>query len=227
MKIDIRDVRCCWVNLDSATENKEKMIKQFDEIGLKNHERLSARQIEPPPGTPKTIYHYRGCAQSHIDILENENNGIPLLILEDDAKIIPDWYNPIIDNIPEDTDAIYLGVSQGSGRYFAQEIGNCLAKIKGVFATHAILYLTERYKQAVVDIAKEFVYKQNTPFDLGCATIQGQYNVITPHLPMFYQADERSSANKWENLTRQPLRMLAQNAGALGPGFGNGPQGAI
>ena len=56
MKIDIRNVKCCWINLDSATENKNMMIEQFEEIGLKNHERFSAREIKPPPQTPKTIY---------------------------------------------------------------------------------------------------------------------------------------------------------------------------
>ena len=224
MKIDIRDVKCCWINLDSAKENAKKMESQFEELGIKNHKRLSARQIEPPVGTPKTIYHYVGCAQSHIDILENEPET-PLLILEDDAKFIPEWYNPIIENIPDDTDAIYLGISHGDGRYFAKDIGNNLAKIKGVFATHAILHITERYEKAVVDIAKDFVYNKQTPFDLGCASIQHHYNVITTHLPLFYQADERDSANKWENLTKQPLRMMAQGAGSLGPGYGAGPQG--
>ena len=225
MKIDIRDVKCCWINLDSAKENAEDMVKQFDELEIKNHERLSARQIEPPAGTPQTIYHYVGCAQSHIDILENEMNDEPLLILEDDAKYIPEWYNDVIENIPDNTDAIYLGISQGDGRYFAQDIGNNLARIKGVFATHAIMFLTKEYKKAVVDIAKEFVYNRRIPFDLGCATIQHRYNVIAPHLPYFYQADERDSANKWENLTKIPLRMLEEKAGALGPGYGSGPKG--
>jgi len=224
MKIDIRDVKCCWINLDRAKENAESMVKQFEELEIKNHKRLSAREIEPPPGTDRSIYHYVGCAQSHIDILENEKDT-PLLILEDDAKFIPEWYTPIIENVPDDTDAIYLGISHGDGRYFAQDIGNNLARIKGVFATHAILHITERYKKAVVDIAKEFVYNRNTPFDLGCATIQHGFNVITTHLPLFYQADERSSANKWENLTKQPLRMIPQGAGSLGPGYGQGPKG--
>ena len=225
MKIDIRNVRCRWINLDSAEENKNKMLKQFEDMGLKDHKRFSARQIEPPPATPKSIYHYRGCAQSHIDILEEETK-LPLLILEDDAKINEEWYSPIIDNIPEDTDAIYLGVSHGDGKYIAKDMGNNLASIKGVFATHAILFLSERYKQAVIETAKDFVYNKNVPFDLGCAALQHAFNVITPHLPIFYQADERTSANKWENLTQQPLRMLAQGAGVLGPGFGAGPKGA-
>lgn len=226
MQIDLRNVQTAWINLDSATQNAQQMEEQFATLGFKNHKRYSARVIEPPPETPKTIYHYRGCAQSHIDILEDSSNGVPLLILEDDAKSNDRWYNPLMENIPDDTDAIYLGVSHGDGRYKAKDIGNYWARIAGVFATHAILYLTERYKKAVAETAREFVYKKNTPFDLGCALLQQQYNVITPHLPMFYQADERSSANKWQNLTAQPLRMVAMNAGILGPGYGEGPKGA-
>jgi len=223
MKIDIRDIKSRWINLDSAEENAEKMVAMLNDMEIKNHERLSARVIEPPPATPKEIWHYIGCAQSHIDILESETDT-PLLIIEDDAKVT-EQFNPILENIPEGIDAIYLGVSQGNGKYWAQDIGNNYAKIKGVFATHAILYLTERYKQAVIETAKDFVYNKNIPFDLGCAMLQQRFNVITPHLPYFYQADERSSANKWENLTRHPLKMLAQGAGVLGPGFGNGPKG--
>ena len=223
MEIDIRNVRCRWVNLDSAEENSKKMEEQFKTHGFKNYERFSARVIEPPPTTQKAVWHYVGCAQSHIDILESEKET-PLIILEDDAKLT-DYFNPLLKNIPEDTDAIYLGISHGDGRYMAQDIGHNYARIQGIFATHAILYLTEKYKKAVVDIAKDFVYNKLSPFDLGCAMIQKQFNVITPHLPFFYQADERTSANKWENLTRQPLRMVAQNAGALGPGYGAGPQG--
>tara|TARA_Y100000310_G_scaffold333874_1_gene412335 strand:- start:296 stop:955 length:660 start_codon:yes stop_codon:yes gene_type:complete len=207
MKIDIRDVRCCWVNLDKDKDNAASMVKQFDEIGLKNHERLSARIVEPPSDTPKTIYHYRGCAQSHIDILDNENNELPLLILEDDAKITED-FNPIIE-VPDDTDAVYLGTSHGDGNYIAMDIGNGFARIGKIFATHAILYLTDKYRKVISETAKDFVYKRNTPFDLGCAWQQTRHMVVAPHKPYFYQADERDSANKWENLTRTPIRIVS------------------
>ena len=33
--------------------------------------------------------------------------------------------------------------------------------------------------------------------------------VVAPHKPYFYQADERDSANKWENLTRTPIRIVS------------------
>jgi len=203
MKIDLRDVRCCWVNLDKDTNNAKAMVEQFEDLGFKDHERLSARVVEPPPTTPKTIWHYRGCAQSHIDILDNEDNGMPLLILEDDAKITEE-FNPVLE-IPDNTDAVYLGTSHGDGNYLAMDIGKGLARIGKIFATHAILYITDSYRKAVSETAKDFVYNKNTPFDLGCAWLQTQHMVVAPHKPYFYQADERDSANKWENLTKTPI----------------------
>tara|TARA_Y100000034_G_scaffold133303_1_gene198406 strand:+ start:2134 stop:2784 length:651 start_codon:yes stop_codon:yes gene_type:complete len=206
MKIDLRDVQCCWVNLDKDTDNAKAMVEQFEDIGLKNHKRLSARVVEPPPNTPKTIWHYRGCAQSHIDILDDKNNGMPLLILEDDAKITEE-FNPIIE-VPDSTDAVYLGTSHGDGNYLAMDIGGGFARIGKVFATHAILYLSDNYRKAVSETAKDFVYNHNTPFDLGCSILQTKNFVVAPHRPYFYQADERDSANKWENLTKTPLRIF-------------------
>jgi hypothetical protein len=213
MKLDIRDVHTRWINLDGETKNKAEMESQFDALGIKTHRRKSAVVIEPPKGTPDTIKHYRGCAQSHIDILDDPELRYPLLILEDDAKSTPE-FEPVIE-IPDDTDAIYLGVSQGSGHYYAEDIGGGFARISGVFATHAILYLTESYAKAVSATAKDFVYNRNTPFDLGCAALQGRFKVITPHKPFFYQADARSSANKWENLTRGSLRIQSLSDGTM------------
>ena len=206
MKIDLRDVKCCWINLDKDEDNAKKMVEQFEEIGIEDHHRLSARVINPPEDTPKSIYHYRGCAQSHIDILDNEENGMPLLILEDDAMITED-FDPVIE-VPDNTDAVYLGISHGDNNYFAVDVGGGFARIGKVFATHAILYITDSYRKAISAVAKEFVYERNTPFDLGCALLQTQNFVATPHKPYFYQADERDSANKWEYLTKTPLRIF-------------------
>lgn len=209
MKIDLRDVRCCWINLDKHKDNAKNMTDQLKELGIKNHERLSARVVEPPPDTPKTICHYRGCAQSHIDILDNKDNGTPLLILEDDAKVTEN-FNPIIE-VPVNTDAIYLGASHGNNEYVAADIGNGLARISNLYATHAILYITDSYRNAVSKTAQYFAYTLNTPFDLGCAQLQKEFFVVTPHKPYFYQADERDSANKWESITKTPLRLSTRN----------------
>ena len=69
-------------------------------------------------------------------------------------------------------------------------------------------------RKIISETAKEYVYTHNTPFDLGCAWRQTQHMVVSPHRPYFYQADERDSANKWEYLTKTPLRI-----------FNDGPEG--
>ena len=115
MKIDLRDIPVVWINLDSATDNAKAMQERLDKHGFKKTYRKSARVIPAPPGTIPSNAHYVGCAQSHIDILDDVNYGSPLLILEDDAEFSPE-FNPIID-IPDNSDGIYLGVSSGNRGY--------------------------------------------------------------------------------------------------------------
>ena len=218
MKIDLRDVKCVYINLDKATQNKKEMEEQCKSLEFKNYERLSARVVAPP--TPEPPEHlmpaastwwniYRGVAQSHIDILEN--NDCPIIILEDDAKVTEDW-NPIIE-VPDDTDGVYLGCSHSDGRYTARDVGNNMAQITGVFSTHAIMYLTEKYKSEVIAIAKELAYNQNIATDMGWCKLQNYFKVVTPHKPFFYQDDDRESLNKWGNLTKMPLKISQEYTG--------------
>lgn len=203
MVIDLRKIQTAWINLDSATVNAAAMEHRFREHRFERTFRKSACKIEPPPGTPDPIKHYIGCAQSHIDILEDSNYDCPLLILEDDAEFTPDFC-PMI-SVPDDTDAVYLGISAGNPHYLSKKINNYYMRIGKVLATHAILYINPEYRKAVADIAKIFVYRLKTPFDNGCAMIQERFNVITPVTPFFVQADSRQSANRWESITARPL----------------------
>jgi hypothetical protein len=203
MKIDLREIPVVWINLDSAKKNAEDMERRLSEHGFKNTHRKSACVIAPPPDTPKELAHYRGCGQSHIDILDNKEYSTPLLILEDDAEFTQD-FNPVID-IPDDTDGIYLGISHGNQFYKTKRFNQDYLKIGGILATHAILYVSERYKEIMSSVAKSFIYQYNRPWDLGSASLQGHLNVYTPNRPFFYQANERESSNKWEQITVHPL----------------------
>ncbi len=211
--IDLRDTKCVYINLDTAERNKEEMDAQLGSLEFKDFERLSARVVAPPTPEPPPEYGsnadtwwniFRGVAQSHIDILET--NDAPVLILEDDSVVTED-FRPILENIPEDTDGIYLGISQSDGKYNAYDIGSGYAWIRGIFSTHAILYLSERYKNAVLAMAKDWAYNKNFATDIGWCRLQNDFNIITPHKPFFYQADDRESLNKWGNLTKTPLRL--------------------
>ena len=210
MQIDLRNVRTRWINVDKDEDKARQMNELLDGLGFTNHERFSAvTGIAPHEGVRRGEEHYRNCAESHFKILEETilADGEPVLILEDDVDTLRD---AIVFEfpVPESTDCIYLGVSTGDGSFEAIDQKNGWAKIQRVFATHAILHLSKEMSQDVIDFGKKFIYENNTPFDVGLAyEVQPRYNVLTPYVPFFYQADSKNTVNKWEHLTINPLPM--------------------
>ena len=209
MKIDLRNVTTKWINLDAATEKNEQMIELATKFGFTNASRVSAVSgIEPHVGVNKGEEHYRSCAESHFKILQEaiDNNQFPILILEDDVDVLESAFIPEFE-CPDDADAIYFGTSHGDNNYEAIDQKNGWCKIKRVFATHAIMYLSSKYAEEVITIGKKWIYENNKPFDVGLAyELQHKYIVYSPYVPFFYQADRKNSVNKWEGLTKTPLK---------------------
>jgi len=203
MQIDLREIPVVWINLDTATENAKQMEQKLKDYGFKHTFRKSACVIEPPPGTPATIAHYVGCAQSHIDILDDNKYNTPLLILEDDAEFT-ETFNPILD-IPDDSDGIYLGISTGNRYYQTKRYNENYLRIGGILATHAILYVNESYRHIMSQAAKHCILDLKQPWDLGASSVQFSQRVYTPNKPYFYQADHKQSANKWQFFTDNEL----------------------
>lgn len=199
MKIDLREIPVVWINLDSATKNAEEMESRLKDKGFKNTYRKSARIIPAPPGTIPSNAHYVGCAQSHIDILDDKKYNTPILILEDDAEFSNN-FNPIIE-IPEDTDGLYLGISTGNVFYQTKKYNDDYLRIGGILATHAILYITDSYRKNMSNVAKYCINVLKQPWDMGAASLQMHYRVYTPNKPFFYQSDNKDSANKWQHFT--------------------------
>ena len=203
MIIDLREIPVVWINLDSATKNAETMKTRFEKYGFKNTHRKSGLIIPPPPNTAKSIAHFRGCGQSHIDILDDMNYNTPLLVLEDDVEFV-DNFNPVI-TIPDDSDGVYLGISHGNAFYQTCKQDDNYLRISGILAAHAILYVTPNFRQAMSQIGKHCLYDLNKPWDMGTAAIQPHFKVYTPNTPLIYQSNDRESSNKWQNLTDSPL----------------------
>ena len=218
MKIDFRNVRTRWINVDKDTNKANLMVEMLDTLGFKNHERFSAvTNVKPHEGVRKGEEHYRNCAESHFKILSETiiKDGEPVLILEDDVEyteaitdfISPDKSNSPIE-FPDDVDAIYLGTSHGDGKYDAEKQHDGWLLIQRVFATHAILYLSKEYAEQTIDIGKHWIYERDTPFDVGLAyQLQPTKKVYAPVTPYFYQADSRNTVNKWEAITKTPLKI--------------------
>jgi len=217
--VNICDITTAWINLDEATENAERMVDFFNRSGLKNTHRISALKRPSPPGTRPSEEHYVGVGESHIKSLEFIRDKLPAMICEDDLEMTEFFEDGELPPIPEGTDAIYLGISHGDNQYEAVDIGGGYAKIKKMLAAHAILYLTPRYVDAVIDIAKKAMYEWKRPFDVGTYCIMENYNVITPHKPWFYQKAAPDALNNWEWITKPPLKIKS-------PNYVNGPRGA-
>lgn len=199
MIIDLREIPVVWINLDSATENAKAMQDRLNQRGFKNTYRKSARIIPAPPNTIPCNKHYVGCAQSHIDILDDVTYQTPLLILEDDAEFSDD-FNFIID-IPDDSDGIYLGVSTGNSFYQTKRYTPDYLRVAGILATHAILYVKKSFRMQMSNVAKYCIHQIQQPWDIGAASLQPICRVYTPNKPFFYQSDNRESANKWQHFT--------------------------
>lgn len=207
MEIDLRNVPTRWINLDRATFNARQMTEQFDRLGFTSHQRIPGRIIPPPnelsPARLKAFgKHFMGCGQAHIDALMSSNKA-PLLVLEDDA-LVTDAFRPII-TVPDDTDAVYLGISHGNRKQAVVDLNNGWYRIFGMLAAHAVLYVSERYKNYAADIAHLCLYSKKIPMDNGFAAAQGKFKVIAAPNPMFIQSAGRQSENKWESLTDKPL----------------------
>lgn len=191
MIINIPSVKTFYVNMDDKIQRKEQTEKLLTDLNFTNYQRYSAK-------TGKNAI--EGCALSHIDILRNNKDNTPFLIVEDDIALAIGYQTTI--EVPDDTDAIYLGYSmwgydaERAKKFSKMEtpttfssIGNNLYKIANMLSTHAIMYCSERYANATANIMELIWNKEQWHCDYACALIQSEFNVYAPAKPYFFQYD--------------------------------------
>ena len=200
MNLDLREIPVVYINMDRDTDKRELIEKHIDAIGFKNKIRVVGVEHENGPRA--------GCSLAQYNALQEIDP--PFIILEDDAT--PFKFNPIID-IPDDTDAFYLGISSWgrmnshSGPFVQYEqFENNLLRVYNMLGTHAILYLNHEY----VSICKKIALHQhniNEHVDIGITDAQKYYKVYTFDQPLFYQT---SSNGTDEKLTSYPTYEVLQ-----------------
>jgi hypothetical protein len=147
----------------------------------------------------ENVTHYKSSAEAYpkclslatIDILESHLDE-PFLLLEDDVETTGQFSI----EIPADADAIYLGLSKSAGspsinmhdgasKFEAYSVTQ--ARVMNMLATHAVLYLTRSYKEAVVKILREHL---NTEYynDVLISRIQKHHRVYANKIPVFWQS---------------------------------------
>lgn len=188
--IKLEDTTNILINLDRDPARLEESTKVLSNLQIP-FERFSA------------IEHERGiigCGLSHKQLLSEIKPNT--LILEDDIGSTAVATNFLL-NIPEETDAIYLGVSNHgyinqpmgvAGTVLAAQYDENYKRVFNMCSTHAILYLSQRYIDAAHDIVEKCL-QQGAPFDLGLAALHRYFHILTPNDPYFYQTEQEQFTN--------------------------------
>jgi len=176
---EITDIPVLYINLDHHTVKKDRVEHALKEYGFKNITRV--------PGVVNSSAKI-GCALAHVNALQMMKP--PFIILEDDALLhFQDFFE-----VPEDADAVYLGVStwgreDGKSGPFARhtKAREGVSRIHNMLATHAILYLTQEYVEASI-VAAQKGADLDQHWDTYCAEdLQPNFTVYALDKPLFYQ----------------------------------------
>lgn len=165
----------------------------------------------------KQITHYKSSSEAYptcllnanIDILSKHLNNDPVIILEDDIEL----YNglPLSSDIdiPDDTDAFYLGFSKCGGSYsinlhdgdsIIEHVSEYLIRIKNMLSAHAILYKSCKYKERVIQeltLVKDMDYHQDVVF----SRLHMEFNIYGFKFPFFYQSVKYDNVQYTEDMT--------------------------
>ena len=162
------------------------------------------------------VIHYKSSINKYPFCLNNATIDIfskykpPFLLLEDDIQQTQDIPNEF--EIPDDTDAFYLGLSNGGGHpHHNYDEGNSkfnyikdnLFKVKNMLGGHAILYITSNY---IMHLRNELITKPTYYNDLIMSKIQNKFNIYCHNQSYFYQSKELDGHEEATKITiRSPL----------------------
>jgi hypothetical protein len=191
MNIDLREIPTKYINLNRHPERNEKMGQLIEAVKFNDIERVQG--VDMPNDS------MAGCASSHLQIFSSMSG--PTTILEDDCELRNKNY--LID-IPDNTDALYLGLSSWalnveSGMQWIHSFVPVdgyphLTKINNMLATHAILYISDEYKEMCIRAAK-YSARNSVHVDVSFARFQRFYNVYALNDPIFYQSSNTKATD--------------------------------
>ena len=210
MRIDLRDCETFALSLPGAGARRESIGALCAELGL------GARLIDGVEAKPGRI----GCALGHLRALRLAPPGRPLLILEDDVAA-NEPFNPVLE-VPDDADAVYVGVSLYgavdlldyvgfSNMIAADPVDDRLLRIYNLLSTHAILYVSDRFKAASAEAVLVALADLDREHDKEMARLQETFVVYALRHPLFYQAtalQRPESGDRQEAMTKIELKPL-------------------
>jgi hypothetical protein len=158
----------------------------------------------------KDIVHYKSGTENYPNCLSIATMNIlklqldvPILVLEDDVNYI----DRLDFDFIEKADAIYFGLSATAGHPIKSTCnGNAVfehysqnqIRVLNMLSAHAILYISRRYKEAVIKAMEECI-KIELPSDIAISRIQKEYLVLGNKIPTFYQSLEFNESHDNQN----------------------------
>jgi len=183
---DIPVIFICPDHNEKYAERKEYMFTLLHKLGFKHVTMFKSGTEEYP----------RCLAKATRDILREQLDNNPFLLFEDDLEV-SEWANLDMDfDIPVDTDAFYLGFSiygRTNTDYCnkIEYLSDKYIRILNMLSAHAILYVSKKYKQAVIDQMELVINATEIHHsDVFISRIQSSFNIYGYRYPFFYQSDK-------------------------------------
>ena len=198
--VDIPVVFICPDHNEKYTARKQHMFQLLEKIGFKNIQHHKS-------GTEA----YPTClAKAFMDIMKHHLDDEPLILMEDDVEPFLDLDSETEIEIPEDTDAFYLGFSKSGGHpdlnshqgsSIIQKVSDKYIRIVNMLSAHAVLYKSKRYKKRIIELM-EGILQNGYHSDVVISRIQVYYNLYGYHYPLFYQSVNWGNVQHTEDFTR-------------------------
>lgn len=186
--LDIPVVFICPDHNEKYQQRKNYMLGFLHNLGFKNVTMFKSGTEKYPLCLAKATY----------DILSSRLDDSPFLLLEDDVETTEWFTNELV--YPENTDAFYFGFSKSGGSKiinswegFSQTeiISTKYIRILNMLSTHAILYVSKRYKEAVMNEMMKLIENDISHYnDVAISRIQDKFNIYGYHYPLFFQSDK-------------------------------------
>jgi hypothetical protein len=201
-KLDLTKVPTTWISLEESGAASTRIAAMLNRYGWENAFWSPGVRVNSHDKVPKERLHAIGVAMAHKKTLEAHRHQLPLLVLEDDVAIESAALATLESALwlPETADAIYLGFSR-YGQPEAEAQSATHNRISGMYATHSIVYLSQRYVDHTLKIIDQSI-AATLPFDIGLCFTQSFYEVYGLNHAIFYQADQGGGAHDFETLTR-------------------------
>lgn len=154
--MDLNNIHITYINLDSRTDRKEHIEKEFEKLGITNYKRFKAIELENGS---------LGCSMSHLKCIENakKNNYEYIMICEDDIEFtMPHLFLTQLNSFWNSNIHWNVILIAGNNMLPYKPINNCCIQVYNCQTTTGYIVknsyydtLIDNYKEGIKKLIKE------------------------------------------------------------------------